>query len=357
MTFPRQWFPPGSQIGLMPDALSYELLLARKDYTAINRLITTNISDNVLYWRRQYHRSRHIYHLAPKRPVHLFFADFWPDFDSGRNQLLDFFRLAINIYGLDVDLRVVGSPDEADISIFSCYGNLRSLHKTEHTTRMLFLGENVRPRYDLFDYSLTFDLPSYFNRNAYCPLWLFELDWFNTAQYPDRTTHPLKCLTESIYVDYSDRMNRVAFVGNNDEPFRRQVLNCLTGNGIVVDTFGSHTNPVNNKINLLKQYKCTLCFENSFYPGYVTEKIIHPIIAGTHMLYSGTLSRNHFFANSPLLNLVDIESPTSAILDAVRAAYAVNNGLTLPPLTDMRQLNKLLRPILSLIYRMLSPYC
>jgi hypothetical protein len=152
---------------------------------------------------------------------------------------------------------------------------------------ILFLGENVRPRYDLFDYSLSFDLSSYGGRNIHCPLWMLEVDWFCRARYPDRVTYPLRLLTDSKAADYRHRRDSAIFVGNNAEPLRRYMITALRNNNISVDEYGSHTNPIKDKISLLKEYKIAICPENSFHPGYVTEKLVHPYIAGSHMLYWG----------------------------------------------------------------------
>ena len=42
----------------------------------------------------------------------------------------------------------------------------------------------------------------------------------------------------------------------------------------------TEVNPVNDKIDLLKKYKYTLCLENSLMEGYVTEKPIHAYLSG-----------------------------------------------------------------------------
>ena len=42
-----------------------------------------------------------------------------------------------------------------------------------------------------------------------------------------------------------------------------------------------------NKHDLLGQYKFTIAFENTAYPGYVTEKIIDAMVAGSVPIYLG----------------------------------------------------------------------
>ncbi len=51
--------------------------------------------------------------------------------------------------------------------------------------------------------------------------------------------------------------------------------------------YPNYYGPVKNKIDTLKNYNFTIAFENTDYPGYITEKIIHAFIAGTIPLYWG----------------------------------------------------------------------
>jgi hypothetical protein len=50
---------------------------------------------------------------------------------------------------------------------------------------------------------------------------------------------------------------------------------------------GRRIKSVDNKVNLLKQYRFNLCVENVRYPGYVTEKIFDAMIANTIPVYFG----------------------------------------------------------------------
>jgi hypothetical protein len=42
-----------------------------------------------------------------------------------------------------------------------------------------------------------------------------------------------------------------------------------------------------NKLDVISNYKFSLCFENASYPGYVTEKLLHAKISGSFPLYYG----------------------------------------------------------------------
>lgn len=51
--------------------------------------------------------------------------------------------------------------------------------------------------------------------------------------------------------------------------------------------FPSHRGSVKSKRAILKQYKFSLCYENSIFPGYLTEKIFDALFAGCVPVYLG----------------------------------------------------------------------
>jgi hypothetical protein len=53
------------------------------------------------------------------------------------------------------------------------------------------------------------------------------------------------------------------------------------------ESYPNYYGSIKNKIKTLMNYNFTIAFENSDYPGYITEKIIHAFIAGTIPLYWG----------------------------------------------------------------------
>ncbi len=52
-------------------------------------------------------------------------------------------------------------------------------------------------------------------------------------------------------------------------------------------TFPSYRGPVKSKRETLRQYKFSLCYENSIFPGYLTEKIFDALFAGSVPVYLG----------------------------------------------------------------------
>ena len=261
--FGRQWFPPHSQVGISNVGLEFEELLRTKDYDSALKLCIGNINTNKDYWKRQYRRLMHLqsFYLANKqnktKNIAIYFNGFWPDFDEKENQLLDF--LNASSYELNISYHSSSDIQSSDILLESCYGPPVS-SKYEHLTKILFLGENVRPFYSQYDYSISFDRPMYGSRNIYLPLWFLEIDHFGKS-YRDRKPYPIEMFIKNQVIDYDARKEEVVFVGNNSEPFREYILSILPKYNIKVDRYGSHTRPVNNKIELLKKYKM------SFVPG------------------------------------------------------------------------------------------
>lgn len=299
--FQRQWFSERSQVGLSEEALLLKKYFETRRYDLAEGVILSHCANHKLYWRRQYKR---LFHLRKRKiieaslgpqPIRLYFSSFWPQMNPQDCQLLDFIRAAV----IDKQIEVVASPRNADVALFTCYGDLKGLEESEHSLRLLFLGENVRPSFEYFDISLSSDQSEYCGRNAYLPLWILEIDWFG-KQYSDRATYPLSVFTNDRCINRSGRSNDIVYVGNNNEPHRISMLTTLAQEGFKISRFGQQSRPVIDKIELYRNYNISFCPENSYYPGYVTEKLIHSYIAGCKAIYWGCLD-DQPFRNHPMI--------------------------------------------------------
>jgi hypothetical protein len=83
-----------------------------------------------------------------------------------------------------------------------------------------------------------------------------------------------------------------AFVSNPLNPFRNRFLQVLRSIGLL-DSYGLVENTFDGSrfqgdiIEKMKEYKFNICFENANHEQYITEKIIHPLIAGIIPVYWG----------------------------------------------------------------------
>ena len=90
--------------------------------------------------------------------MNISFLDFWGGFDSTNNFFIHLFKqIHDNVH--------VSNPENADIIIYSCFGNN---HNTfNHCKKIFFTGENKRPNFEECDYSFTFDFDDYNGKNIY----------------------------------------------------------------------------------------------------------------------------------------------------------------------------------------------
>ena len=73
-------------------------------------------------------------------------------------------------------------------------------------------------------------------------------------------------------------------------------------------TFPSYRGPVKSKRTILRQYKFSLCYENSIFPGYLTEKIFDALFAGCVPVYLGDPEIEKSIPSSAFVNKKDFSS-------------------------------------------------
>ena len=333
--FPRQWFPYGSQIGLDQEAIKFEHSLSLHKFNECFNIIKKNNDKDKRYWRRLLKRAKHIYQRVEeyklsgkKRPIYLHWQNFWSDMNTEDCQILDFLKNS----NPEIQFRLSSSPKQADVIISSCYGKEKFQKKFDHCLRILFLGENVRPQFDNYDFSLTSDLNSYRGRNIYLPLWLFEVDLFErNFNYNDRKIHKIDLFTKKKKIDFSTRKSSIVYVGNNCEPFRESIIRSICDEPNLIETYGSHSKPIENKVELLKKYKATLALENSYYPGYITEKGIQAYLGGAKTFYWGCL-KNSPFEGHPLFVNLETTQTSDEIIYQIKNVINENKIMEIPPL-------------------------
>lgn len=219
--------------------------------------------------------------------IRVTFVDFWPGFKPSQNILLS----ALKYYRNDLNVMLVAPDSNYDICFCSIFGSQRHLMHN----KIMFLGENIRPDYSTCQASLSSDYDSYGGRNQYFPLWLLEYDLFDDN--PQATLSFTDYCKLTKYCDYNprfqDRSSKVCAIFNNRDLARINILHPLIQEGLV-DGFGRYfQRPFEEgyaaKLKVLSDYKFHFCTENSYWPGYVTEKIIHAKAAGCIPIYD---SRN-----------------------------------------------------------------
>ena len=218
-----------------------------------------------------------------------------------------FFRTALD------GMEYVLSPYDADLIISSVFGHVQ----TDPKKTIMYIGENVRPSYLGYDYSLSFDHDDYGGRNFRLPLWWSRLAWDGfeqTPRKPNAHNHgyeqllDIKSLMQPRKLDMSIKDKFCAMIAGNPEALRVNLFNSISqykpidGYGLM---FGNSLRK--SKFAVLPEYKFCLCPENSIYDGYVTEKLIDAYAGLTVPLYSGDVSVNEDFNSKAFLNYQDFK--------------------------------------------------
>jgi alpha(1,3/1,4) fucosyltransferase len=200
------------------------------------------------------------------------FVDFWMEMNQPEGNI--FYPALSKKYDVEFS-------DDPEILFYSCYGNEYLKYSC---TRIFYSAENKRPDFSETDFAITFDRLND-HRHLRMPLW--------ALYYKDEVVK--KNSADEIFQEWANRKNFCCIVVSNELAKERinffKKLNAI----IKVDSAGKWNNTIGktipsgteNKLAFIKDYRFVISFENSSYPGYTTEKIIEPLMAGCIPIYWG----------------------------------------------------------------------
>jgi alpha(1,3/1,4) fucosyltransferase len=223
-------------------------------------------------------------------------ANFWPGFSLQVGFVRYLFDLALG------SVTIVSTESEADIVVSSVFPRRARVKKMfgmtwpQHPEKTIsFVWENQRPDYQKCGFSISSDFDSYGGRNFRVPLWYMQLQWpglkrdqpapgskawssFEPLVDVDSLLQPRPCTAH--------RSNFCCFVAANREPHRMFAVERLSTIQ-QVDLFGPISGKPfqGSKYEILSRYRFNLCFENSTFPGYYTEKLLQSWVGGCIPLY------------------------------------------------------------------------
>ena len=224
-----------------------------------------------------------------KPQIKINFTDFWPGFIKEDNY---FFNLLQPHYAVEIS-------DDPDFLIYSTFGEN---YKKYRCIRIFFTGENARPNFSQCDYAFTLGylVPRDYSRPrlyvVVCNLGALLKDNINVEEVIREETK----FCNFIY-------------SNSNSPVRNKFFEKLSQYKRV-DSGGRHLNniggpiPVGQKSDFLRQYKFTIAFENTEYPGYTTEKIFEPMLVNSIPLYWGNELVQRDFNPKSFLSYYDFGS-------------------------------------------------
>lgn len=207
--------------------------------------------------------------------------------------------------------------EKPDFAVFTC--DTRQECFKYDCVRILVMGENERPDFNLFDYAVGFDKIDFSDRYLYYPLYCWNI-------YTDKME---RALSKHLYADdyYLTKQKFCNFIvsnGANANKIRDNMFDELS-KVKKVDSAGRYRNnmadgkpiPYNKTTNFQEQYKFTIAFENSSYKGYTTEKIFQAWAAGTIPIYWGDPCITEQFNQDAFINCHNFAS-LSEMIDYVK---------------------------------------
>ncbi|MDD4354263.1 MAG: glycosyltransferase family 10, partial [Candidatus Nanoarchaeia archaeon] len=194
-------------------------------------------------------------------------------------------------------------------------------------------GENIRPNMKKCNYAFGFDYEEKIKSQNYVRLPLYA--YFGAGENLTTKKNPSKIIKEKTkfcnYAYSKDAKERVEFFKelskykkidspgrsmNNSPPITPanlsiflkplQFAESFTGKYPISSMISRHfSNWRKDVINYQRQFKFTIAFENSSYPGYTTEKIYHPMLANSIPIYWGNPEVRREFNTKSFVNWHD----------------------------------------------------
>ncbi len=221
------------------------------------------------------------------------FTDFWPGFIREDNY---FYNLLSKEYTVVIS-------DDPELIFFSCYGEE---YLKYDCIRIFYSAENMRPDLTGCDFAMTFD---YMDDARHYRLPLYALYIEQKKKMHDLLT--VKSEEQSL-ASWNSKTKFCCMVVSNGLAKKRIDFFHALSKYKKVDSGGRYLNnvggPVDDKMSFIRDYKFVIAFENSSSPGYTTEKILEPMLAGSIPVYWGNPLIGEDFNDKSFLNYDDLGS-------------------------------------------------
>ena len=239
------------------------------------------------------------------KTVKIDFIDFWSDLNKTDNY---FYNILKKYYKVEIS----DHPDYVFCSYFS-----QKHFKYRDCVKILYMGENVIPDFNLYDYALGFHHITFEDRYLRLPHYALYDKEKEIGPALRKHTH-----SDEYYLSKKHFCNRV--VSNPDASGEREEMFDALCAFMKVDSGGRYGNnigrPVKDKIKFERHYRFTLAYENSSTPGYVTEKILQAFAGDTVPIYWGDPGIEEEFNPAAFINCMRYASVAEAV-DAVKAVW------------------------------------
>lgn len=227
------------------------------------------------------------------------FVDFFQKFNEKENWIFKFLSR-------HYDVQISPNPD---VIFFSVWGkeNLNF-----NCVKVFLTGENVRPNFKLTDFAIGFD---FLDKDNFLRLPLY-VNW--------RSLDHKKLLLPEFQniIDTNPKSKFCCFLISNSDSKERIKFFHKLNNYKKIDSGGRVLNnigyQVTNKLDFISPYKFMIAYENSSFPGYVTEKIYECFFANVIPIYWGSDRIGEDFNEKRILCRHNFSSDAELIEEIIR---------------------------------------
>lgn len=284
-------------------------------------------------------------------PLKIYVMNFWKGFSLEAGFLRHLLDLAFGSFV------VTPHESDADLVLTSVYPKQQRWYRpprkqwSSHPEKTIaVIWENQRPDYRRYRFSISSDFDSYGGRNCRVPLWYTQIQWPGLVREGLRPVpgasqgfEPLVDLDSLLRArptpSAADREMFCCLVSGHPERHRQLCVEQLSSVGRV-DLFGTIAGkPVpRSKYEILAPYRFNLCFENSIFPGYYSEKLLHAWVAGCIPLYFSDSWYRLDFNPKAMINRINFSTIDEFVdhVTSINASREAMNELFDQPLLTKR---------------------
>jgi hypothetical protein len=225
--------------------------------------------------------------LQPKNNERTLLLEF-VGFHSSFNPVWNHITLALR-NDFPVAIAESSKGEVPDYLFFSCHGVLHTDPRYDKCVKIYTNEENIRPPWHECDYAMTSDrLAEADCRHLRLPIYATYL-----KHSKDNTGKTIvKPSGRDLKLALARKTRFCNFVYSNAGAKERIAFFEMLSKYKRVDSGGAVLNNMNgsrvgDKVTFLEEYKFTIAFENSRYPGYISEKIVEPMLSNSIPIYWG----------------------------------------------------------------------
>lgn len=232
-----------------------------------------------------------------KKKINIWFSDFWFPSTPTNIENNELYQLLSPYFDFNL------TKDYPDYLIYSWFGF--DFQKYD-CIRLYYTGENIRPNFKECDYAFSFD---YLNNERNYRLPIYRLNY----AYKDLIIPQQNSMT-----DFEKRKFCCFLYSNPRCKVRNQFYHLLSSYK-TIDSGGKLFQnipkpvPVGDEIEWMRNYKFCIAFENSSFPGYTTEKLLHALVANTIPIYWGNPLIYKDFNPNAFINVHEFRNISDAI--------------------------------------------